>query len=587
MAESLLETARQLDPVINDTIKVAKDSKVWLKLRSALQQKLQMFDTVRLSWWTHWAELAMYILPRRYHWLIVANQTNKGFPRNQNIVDATGTIAARTLASGLMSGLTSPTRPWFKLAIDDPELMKSAAVKMWLEEVAKRMYTVMARSNFYDALATMYFDLVVFGTAVMIIYDDYDTVIRCYNPCAGEYYLGASAALRIHEMARKFTFTISQSAEMFGVENLSDNDQAVYKAGGAQSQREQVIAHMIEPNLPITLDGSEDEEFVVPRKFRWRETYWVWGGSAERPLAMRGFTEMPFIAPRWDVVSNDPYGRSPCMDALPDIMQLQFETRRKAEAIEKIVRPPMIADVSLKNEPTSITAGGITYVANLASSGMKPVFEVRPDLKDMREDLMEIQKRIKDILFNNVLLMISQLETVRSATEVDARREEQMLQLGPVIERTQGEGLDIAMERIFGIMHRKNLFPPAPPEIQGKALQIQYKSMMAQSQLAASTAAIERTFQFAGNLAGVKPDILDNLDADDAIEKYADFLGAPASIIKDPKFVAQERNIRAKKQQQADLLNQTLAGAKGAKDLSEAQVGGGINALQMMTGGAH
>ncbi len=34
------------------------------------------------------------------------------------------------------------------------------------------------------------------------------------------------------------------------------------------------------------------------------------------------------------------YGRSPAMTALGDIMQLQQETRRKAELIEKPVRPP-------------------------------------------------------------------------------------------------------------------------------------------------------------------------------------------------------------------------------------------------------
>ena len=71
----------------------------------------------RQSYMLHWRELADYILPRRYRWLVSQNQ-RRGSPINSNIIDSTGTIAARTLASGMMAGVTSPTRPWFKLRVD-------------------------------------------------------------------------------------------------------------------------------------------------------------------------------------------------------------------------------------------------------------------------------------------------------------------------------------------------------------------------------------------------------------------------------------------------------------------------------------
>jgi hypothetical protein len=327
--------------------------------------------------------------------------------------------------------------------------------------------------------------------------------------------------------------------------------------------------------------------YPVPKKFKYRETYWVWGGSEGKPLAIRGFNEEPFIVPRWDVTSNDPYGRSPCMDALPDNMQLQLETKRKAEAIEKQVRPPLLADVSLKNEPTSSVAGGITYVANLSGAvGMKPVYEVNPDLAAMREDLKEIQERIKNILFNDLFMMISNLDTVRSATEIDARREEKLVQLGPVIERLQGEGLDKAITRIYAIAERKGLIPPAPAELQGVPIQIQYISMLAEAQRAIGTAGIERLLQLAGNLAGVDPNIMDNIDTDQTMNVYGDLLHVDARVLRDPKQVARIRQQRAQQQQQAELLQQTLAGAKGAKDLSDTNLGGGRNALQMMMGQA-
>ena len=82
-------------------------------------------------------------------------------------------------------------------------------------------------------------------------------------------------------------------------------------------------------------------------------------------LRKRGFYEAPHIAVRWDLVSNDAYGRSPGMDALPDIKQLQQEVRRKAQAIDKSVNPPMVADIQLKNQPASLLPGGTTYIAGM------------------------------------------------------------------------------------------------------------------------------------------------------------------------------------------------------------------------------
>ena len=51
----------------------------------------------------------------------------------------------------------------------------------------------------------------------------------------------------------------------------------------------------------------------------------------------------------------------------------------KAEAIEKMVRPPMGADPELKNERSSIPIGHITYVdTEHNKKGFWPLFEVKP-----------------------------------------------------------------------------------------------------------------------------------------------------------------------------------------------------------------
>ena len=51
-----------------------------------------------------------------------------------------------------MGGLTSPSRPWFRLAVADEALNSVHAVKVWLSEVERLMLAVFARSNVYGAL---------------------------------------------------------------------------------------------------------------------------------------------------------------------------------------------------------------------------------------------------------------------------------------------------------------------------------------------------------------------------------------------------------------------------------------------------
>src|SRR5712672_418819 len=156
---------------------------------------------------------------------------------------------------------------------------------------------------------------------------------------------------------------------------------------GAGLTREVIIAHAIEPN-------TDPEKYGIPSHFKYRETYWEWGGatnpqsgtSSRGFLRKRGFNERAAIVPRWDLVSNDPYGRSPGMDALPDIKQLQQETRRKAQALDKMVNPPMVADVVLKNQPASLLPGGMTYVPGMATGAkpsIAPIYQVIPPVAEI------------------------------------------------------------------------------------------------------------------------------------------------------------------------------------------------------------
>ena len=64
--------------------------------------RLGQLKAERASWWAHWQEITLYLLPRNGRYF--AQDRNKGWKRHNNIYDNTGTRALRTLAAGLMGG---------------------------------------------------------------------------------------------------------------------------------------------------------------------------------------------------------------------------------------------------------------------------------------------------------------------------------------------------------------------------------------------------------------------------------------------------------------------------------------------------
>ena len=150
------------------------------ELRRHCERRLNALDRERTSWFSHWRELSTYILPRRGAFLGAAHRPNRGGKRDQKLLDSTAMLAARTLASGLMAGLISPARPWFRLRLGSPAISAVPEVRAWLDDVQGRMFRVFARSNLYNALAVAYEELAVFGTAALFVAEDEREIVRAF-----------------------------------------------------------------------------------------------------------------------------------------------------------------------------------------------------------------------------------------------------------------------------------------------------------------------------------------------------------------------------------------------------------------------
>ena len=117
----------------------------------------------RSSFLAHWRTIADNLAPRRPRWY--TQDVNRGDRRNQKIVDTSPVLASRTLRSGMMSGITSPARPWFRLTLAGDDEISAGPVKEWLDKTSDRMSSMFLRSNLYNTLPVIYGDLGNFGTA--------------------------------------------------------------------------------------------------------------------------------------------------------------------------------------------------------------------------------------------------------------------------------------------------------------------------------------------------------------------------------------------------------------------------------------
>ncbi len=571
----------------------------WVVLKNHLESEISMDRTWRDTWWiSNYSDLAKFILPRRSIWLTQSagglpspNSMTRGLEINQAILDPTATFATRICAGGLMSGLASPSRPWFKISPALRGIQIDDEARQWLDSVEDVVYTVLARSNFYNAFAQECEDIVIYGTAVNIIYEDEKDLIRCYTPCIGEFYLGSGGTLRVNRFERVFVYTIAQMIDFFGVENCPSDIQKLWFEKGGALTTERLVAHSIEPNFDV---GRTKKVGKIKGDFTWREVYWLYGASSSGPLAMRGFLDCPFTASRWSTQSNDAYGRSPGMDILPDVRQLQVETARKAEGIERGLNPALIASAEMQNKPTSRLPGHITYLAGDigAGKGMRSIYDTQFDLDHVSQDIALIQQRIKQGLFVDLFMAITDApQNEKTKFEIQARLTEKMQTIGPVIENLLSESLQPKLKRIFGILKRKGMLPPPPKSMHGVPLDIQFVSILALAQKSASTSGIEALMRMVGELGQIHPDVLDIPDFDETVEEYSQLLGNKQKILKDRKIIAAIRKQRADmqaKQQQSAMMEQaskTAGNAAGAANtLSQTPVGQGQDALSAILG---
>jgi len=583
-------------------------------LKVRLENRKMRLNIDRMSWWANWTDLGTLFRPYRGRWLVNdASDTNKGWRRNWNIVDSTPLQANNTLAAGMLAGTASPSRPWFVYEFDDETLMEAEGVKEWLSAVTKKNRDILAQSNYYNSLYECLGEIGVFGVMALgrewpLMRDPTEPDLPSFQPYTiGSYYIGNDKQRRVNVWYRDFQWTVFQVVDKFGNWqngkydtqdeefwiNISDRTRGLYEDELLDTWIP--LVHAVEENLDRKVGA------LSWRGMRFRSVYYERGGQpdkilkdsanedAKKLLRVSGFRDFPVWVTRWYTNSEDAWGRGPAMDALGDARALQLQQKRKAQAIDKLVDPPMVADAALRNQRTSLLSGDTTFIApDSGTVGFKPAYEIKPDLQGILEDIKETQERINAVMYANIFAMFIDAEKTGqpiTAAEVNAKQQEKLLMLGPVLEQMNYDHFNPLHEWLFAEGMRHGKYPPIPPAIRKATLRVKYVSILAQAINAVTASSIDQFTGYVGKVLQMAEAMQqspagDKFDADAAIEEYGKAVGVPPSIIRSDADVQKIRDVRhaqqdaqAKQAAMAQQAQNVNAHAQTMQTLSQTPVG--------------
>lgn len=522
----------------------------------------------RSLWVPTWMDIRDYVLPQTGMFTDSGDRPDQMEERYSLILDGTATRASRILAAGMQGGLTSPSRPWFRLGLQDEELENNREIKIWLEDVEQRMYSKFAKTNFYNAIHTVYQEESVYGQAPLIMERDALDTIRFQTLTCGEYCIAESERGIVDTLYRELWMQARQIDQKFGYDRLPEQARNLIKKDKPFEWHK--VLHVIQPRK--NFDPRKKDATNMP----FESVYILVGGNS--PILFEsGYKANPLAVPRWIVSGQSPYGFAPGHDILGDVKMLQQMAADMYEGLEKVVRPPLKAAGSLKQKISHL-AGMVTYSSDTATSdSIKPIYEVKLQLGDLGMAIQDVRAQIRAGLYNDLFLMLQQPVPGMTATEVAERHEEKLLMLGPVIERQFYELLNPAVDRTFDIMYEAGELPPPPKSLvdavaAGRTngdLRVDYVSLLAQAQKLVATQSIRAVTGYVTSVAQFVPEILDKFDADKAVDEFAEATGAPPEIVRSDDTVAKIRAIRAKAAQQRAMQEQMAAGMQAAKTMGD------------------
>ena len=525
-----------------------------------LRNRFRDLQNQRSPFEARYRDLARYILPDSGRFEVT---DNRGEDRWRFIYDATATDAAGALAAGMLGGITSPARPWFRLTTGDPEEDARFEIRDWLSDVTERLQHVFLRSNVYPALIQCYEELAVFGTACLVALPSEKEVIHVHTMTVGEYWIAEDYESNVTTLFRRFTMTAEQMVEEFGRENVSKPVRDALADDRNRFKQFSVI-HAIYPREKYDPEKRDNRNFPFASVY-FEEKYSDDG--KDRALSEEGFRTFPGLCPRWEIHGGSVYGTSPGMKALRQVRSLQVEVKRKAQGIDEQTNPAMLYPASMENHLIDTTPGGVSfYPDGTTPQQAYPAKAVNMNLQHLLADIQDTRQQINSYFYKDLFTAImSTPRTNRTAFEVDQIAQERMALLGPVLQRLNTELLRPLIQMGLYCLERAGLMPPMPEGMDG--VTVTFESILVQALRASGITAEDRYLSTAFSIANFDSTVIDNIDLDKLLQKRGLDSGIDPDILRSPEDVSAMREARQQAQQRQMQMQQAMQMSEVAKNL--------------------
>ena len=493
----------------------------------AVMDRLAALRAARDHWTSTWRELTAQIMPRKG-----GNLTAQGQRTDDSAVfDSTPAHSLELLASGLGGLLTNPALPWFDLRLGHgaPD---GEDVRAFLAQCRERLLAIFntEATGFQACVHELYLDICLFGTAVLYVEPDSETLARFSVRPLSETFLAEDVRGVVDTVIRTYSLTARQAWQQWGQACSPD----VQKLARENSEVRVDLVHAVFPRADRDPASPANTDFPYACFFLEQNSGVI--------LEESGYLEMPYMCPRWGKVSGEAYGRGPGLTALSDVRVLNAMSRTALMAAEKMSDPPLMVPDDGFLGPIHSGPGGLSYY-RAGSQDRIEALPIRVDLGSVEAMIERRRQSIRRIFLADQLAP----EAVNStATEALIRQSEKMRILGPVLGRMQTEFLAPLIERVFNILLREGELPPWPKSLPQGSLRVDYATPIAQAQRQAEADNLNQAVRYLQPLLAQNDPfhILDNFEPDAIARHAADLFGLPQDYLRPKETVEALRQAR-------------------------------------------
>ena len=546
-----------------------------------LLARWKRLESDRRIWESHWQELAEVFSPNR---ATFTDEGVKGEKKTERIYDSVPMLARRGLASALDGLLKPKTSRWFTIRAEDESLNDDDVAKAWMQDTEDRMFRAIydTAARFVQNSGEADNDLVTFGTGFLMTVEARELNRLSFQASPiRDTFIATNEEGQVDTVFLRSKLSARQAVQRYGQDKVGAKTREALQTTPDREfvflqivmpRRERVSRRLDNGNLPFASIHIDVD--------------------SEHKIGEGGFHEFPLAAPRWDTNSDEIYGRSPAMLALPDANTVQAMGKTLLVAGQKVVDPPLVAiDDAVIGTPRTFP-GGISYTdgeawREIGGAPIRPLITGAniPLGREMQNDTRE---QIWQAFFRNVL----QLPTAgpqMTATEILERKAEFIRTIGPVFGRLESDYTGQVVERVFNIMKRAKAFAEPPEHLAGREIRFEFASPVQQARKQIESAEAVRSIELLAPFVQADPGIMDNFNGDEIARDIPDSFGMPIRWLRSTEEVQARRQQRNQEDQLAGLLSQGGNVAKLAEvagpALAEAGIDPAAEAAALLEGG--